>query len=86
MVKVGITHLLGGRIKFILDGWHEDDPKLVGHGKDGYLATGPRNLTFMAACFKNAMVYEVQNRHISYARGNRTQFGCKWVNGQGLNV
>jgi len=46
--------LLGGPINFIVGGWHADDPPTTGaqtvcHGNDGCLATGPRNLLFMAA-------------------------------------
>ena len=73
--------VLGGPINFLLWGWHEDDPQLVGHK----MATGPRNLHFMAEYLKKYKAYTLKIRQMYWARtsGQVTQFCEKYVKGQG---
>jgi len=64
--------LLGGRINFIVRDRHEDDCLTSGahnrcHGNAGCLATGPRNVHFTAAYFKNTKSYKFQNGYIRSA-------------------
>jgi len=48
---------------------HKDDPPTSGaqngyHGNTRCLTTGPQNLHFMTAYFKNYKVYKIEIRHI----------------------
>jgi len=68
--KMHHNSLLGRPINFIVgaDMWTcapTSGAQTGCHGNDGCSATGPRNLQFIVVYFKNAMVYKVQNMHIS---------------------
>jgi len=56
-IKMCNESVLADRINVIRGSWHEHDPQLV---ENKSVATGPRNLHFMAAYFKNAKVYRLQ--------------------------
>jgi len=68
--KMHHNSLLGVPMNFIVWGSHVVEPPTNGaqtgcHSNAGCLATGPRNLHFMAVYFKNAKVYKLQNMHMS---------------------